>query len=297
MADTTEAILLLRLMATGEQVNLWGGYLNVALQTVSRASKGYQALAVTADATISWSNYSATNDGSVGFLKLTGTLTAAVTLTFPNYTQLVNVWNATGQQVTIKCSGQTGVAIPDGVRTTLFCNGTDFLAASSNWIGTSISPLVNSNDVVTKTTLESAIATASLPATAGTILNSAADTTAGYLSAKVAVAGSLTKATTNPGANETLTLTVGSLGLTNGGLVAASFAPAVNTKYRVPTGGTITLPTPTGAGDFIVLSIGGAGSSTLSGVLSSEGAILASLIVSGDQTLILTDYDATRGWV
>jgi hypothetical protein len=47
MADTPSSILLLRLQSIGSNTNLWGGYLNAALQTLERASKGYQALAVT----------------------------------------------------------------------------------------------------------------------------------------------------------------------------------------------------------------------------------------------------------
>jgi len=220
MADTPDTILLARLQGTGDNVNLWGGYLNTALQTITRASKGYQALAVTGDATISWSNYSASNDGSVANLKLTGALTAAATLTFPNYMQNINVWNATtgGFAVTIKCSGQTGVSIPNGRKVALFCNGTDFLGAAPGYISDTIT-LTNDGDIVTKTTLESAIATAALPATSGTVLNSAADTTAGYLNSKVTVSGALSKSTTNSGANEALNLTVGTATTSAAGVV------------------------------------------------------------------------------
>lgn len=89
----------------------------------------------------------------------------------------------------------------------------------------------------------------------------------------------------------------GNLGLTNYGLQAASFEAKKNGSFLVPTGGTVTLPMPTGSGAFIALSVFGTGVTTLSGVISSGGAILSSFIVTPDQTLIICDADSTRGWV
>jgi hypothetical protein len=290
-------------MSTGSQVNLWGTYLNVLFQTTERASKGYQSLAVTASATISWSNYSASNDGSVAFLKLTGALSSAVTLTFPSLQHYVSVWNATGAAVTIKCSGGTGVTIPNGVRTLLYCDGVDYFSAGTMWLNTYQTTLTNAGDVVVKTTLEQAIANASLPATAGTLLVDASDTTAGYLGSKLTVTGSgaaiVTPSVTNPGGNEVknFAIAVGALGLTDQGTQSASFAASAGNSYNVPTGGTITLPAPTGSRGKMAFSIYGTGISTLSGTVSAGGSIFSSFPVSGDQTLILTDSDVTRGWV
>lgn len=89
----------------------------------------------------------------------------------------------------------------------------------------------------------------------------------------------------------------GNLGLTNFGLQSASFAASGNGSYLVPTGGTVTLPPPTGSGAFIALSVFGTGITTLSGIISGGGTIFSSFQVSGDQTLIICDADATRGWV
>lgn len=212
MADTPSSILLLRLQSTGSNTNLWGGYLNTALQTLERASKGYQALAVTASATISWTNYSAANDGAVGFLKLTGSLSSAVTLTFPSYQHYVSVWNATGAAVTIKCSGGTGVTLQNGDRALLYCDATDYYNAAPTLFPTQtitvagkISGLTagtSGTDAVNLTQMSAAIA-ASVPAgTAGTFLNSIADTTRGFLTDKLQAVGSLVLTTRNAGANE-----------------------------------------------------------------------------------------------
>lgn len=247
MADSPSSILLLRLQSTGSNTNLWGGYLNTALQTQERASKGYQALAVTGDATISWTNYSAANDGSVAFLKLTGSLSSAATLTFPSYQHSLFVWNATGAAVTIKCSGGTGVTIPNGMRTAIYCDATDYYSSAPNWLNSYQGTLTNNGDVVVKNTLETALANLAAPASAGTVLNSAADTTAGYLSAKFTVQistltttqvsglTSLTFSTVHAGGIEQIAVAV-SPGYAGGFLPGANqssqFTPVVGTEYN-----------------------------------------------------------------
>jgi hypothetical protein len=208
MADTPSAILLLRLQSVGSNTNLWGSYLNVALQTLERASKGYQALAVTGDATITWSNYAATNTGAVAFLKLTGALTAAATLTFPNYQNFVGGVNQTGQTLTIKCSGGTGVAIPNGVYFLLYCDGTDYANAAPTIFPagltvagqiTGVSAGTANSHAVNLQQMAAAIA-ASVPAgTAGTIFVNVADALRGYIADKITVAGSLSLAVVDLG--------------------------------------------------------------------------------------------------
>ena len=217
MADSPSSILLLRIQSVGSNVNLWGGYLNTALQTLERASKGYQALAVTGDATIAWTNYAAGNDGAVAFLKLTGSISAPATLTLPSYQHFVAVWNAAGKPVTLKCAGGTGVSVANGDRVLLFCDGTDYangaptifpagltVAGALTIAGriTGVSAGAATTDAVNVAQMAAAIA-ASVPAgTAGTFLNSIADTTRGFLTDKLTVSGSLSLTTVNVGGNE-----------------------------------------------------------------------------------------------
>ena len=89
----------------------------------------------------------------------------------------------------------------------------------------------------------------------------------------------------------------GLLGLTNVGLIAATATLRPNTTVMVPTGGTLTLPAPKGSGAYIVVSTFGTGVTTLSGIISAGGSILSSFVMVGDQTLVICDADATRGWV
>lgn len=260
MADTPSSILLLRLQSTGSNTNLWGGYLNTALSTIERASKGYQALAVTGDATISWTNYSASNDGSVAFLKLTGSLSSAATLTFPSYQHELAVWNATGAAVTIKCSGGTGVSIPNGMRTRIYCDATDYYSSGTNWLNSYQATLTNSGDVVVKATLESAIAALLASTVAGLVFNSSADPTPNYLANKLAAAGALSLSTTGAGtASEKSTFSVGVFALTQGSAQTTSFSAAVNTRYTLTKSGdvTITMPASASAGDVLQFEIGG----------------------------------------
>lgn len=86
------------------------------------------------------------------------------------------------------------------------------------------------------------------------------------------------------------------LGLIDGGLQGASFDAKKGTAYRFPTGGTVTLPAPTGSGQYIALTPYGTGTTDLSGVISAGGTIFSTFQISGDQTLIICDADTTRGW-
>ena len=212
MTDTPSARYGAREQSIGSNTNTWGDTkLNQVIDLLDRGSKGYQAYTVTGDATLTWTNYVATNDGQVATLKLTGSPSAAFTLTFPSKEWDLNVWNATSYAATAKCSGGTGITIPAGRKVRLFCDASDIGDSTPNYLPTSTT-LTNAQDIPSYAQLQSAIATASFPATSGTILNSAADTTAGYHSAKhtIATADDLflaTQATASPASNETLQYT------------------------------------------------------------------------------------------
>jgi len=110
------------------------------------------------------------------------------------------------------------------------------------------------------------------------------------------VSQSLPQALPAPGLSAR-SVSAGNLGLTNYGRQAASFVAKRNSSYLVPTGGTVTLPTPTGSGAFISLTVFGTGTTTLSGTISVNGSTLSSFVVTPDQTLIICDASATHGWV
>jgi hypothetical protein len=223
MADTPSNILLLRLQSTGSNTNLWGGYLNTALQTLEQAAKGYQSLTISGDTTVSWSNYSTGNTGQAARVKVTGTLLANATITMPAYMNVCSFDNQItgGFAITVKCSGGTGVTIANGYAASLFCDGVDYFHWAPSQIGGALTVAGQVHGVTAGTAptdgvnlaqMQAAIA-ASVPAgTAGTILNSGSDTTRDYLNAKHTLSntGLLVAALTtqNPGANENLQLSL-----------------------------------------------------------------------------------------
>ncbi len=207
MADSPSPVLQLRIQSVGSNVNLWGGYINTDLAMIEQAAKGYQSLAVTGDATISWTNYATGNTGAAARLKLTGSPAAACALTFPAFQNFLSVENATGQSVTIKCSGGTGVTIAAGQKVLIYCDGVDYYNAAPTVLpgATAISGALtvagqisgvtaatSGTQAVNKTQMEAAIAAGAIPGATGTVkVDSAA--TPGYLYDVLTVSGSLVK--------------------------------------------------------------------------------------------------------
>lgn len=305
MADSATARFLGRLQSLGSNLNTWGDdKLNQLFQLFDRGGKGYQALAMTGSATVSWTNYVATNDAQVAVLKLTGSLSSAASLTVPSVEWVWNtIWNATGQTITIKTSAGTGVAIPNGRKASVFCDATDCYFSVPNVMD--IVTLTNATDIVDKTNLESAIAVASLPATAGTVLNSAADTTAGYVNQKITSsmsgAATVTISTLNSGANEQLNIDVGVTAfLTAGTAQTTSFTAAVNTIYvcNFTAAVTITLPASPSVGDLCAFILGGAQVVTLNPNSLKVNAATANLAIGSEQRTLFIGYTGTTdGWV
>lgn len=203
--STADATLIgVKLQAAGENLNTWGDpNLNNDLIVLARASHGWNSKTINGDTTISETNYSTTNDTEVATIKLVaGTVAAAFNLVLVGRARRLLIWNATGFTATPKLSTTAGFSLPNGCVAMVATDGVaDVYNLSPNFIGTG-HVVTNSGDVTNKAYVDTAIATAGLPATAGTVLNSGGDTTAGYLSQKITVSGSLVLTTTNPGGNE-----------------------------------------------------------------------------------------------
>lgn len=245
MADSPTTRLLMRKQSLGSNTNTWGDTkLNTNLDLLDRAIAGWQSYTVTGDATLSWSNYSATNDWAVYAVELTGSPAAACTITVNSTQMRFAIKNSCGVTVTVKTSAGTGVAVPDDAIVILVCNATNVELWSPQY-GGKASP-TNSLDIPSWGAVQTAIANASLPATAGTVLISGSDTSAGYLSQKFTVNYSTPTTTQlagltdiqlgiqNPGASEKELVTVvpGYVGgFLNGGAKSATFIPTVGSAY------------------------------------------------------------------
>lgn len=258
MTDSPEARLLLRLQTTGSNTNIWGGYLDTNQQMLSRASKGYQAIAMTGDQTISWTNYSLTNIGAVRTIKLTGSLSAVANLVVPSLEMDFNIINSTGRTITVKTSAGTGIAVVNGARVALFCDAADVYQSSPTNISTFVP--TTDYDITTKTYVDTAIAAATFPSSPGTLRITASDTTAKFLSSAITVGGSLTTTVVNSGANETLLLSDTPATGTSGGIAYFSSA--------------LTLASSATLIQYGIVYGGGAGASPVATASGTTGQVL-----------------------
>lgn len=131
MASTYSSNLKIELQATGENAGTWGTITNTNLGTALE-----QAIVGKADVTFSGttetltlSDSNAAQDARALYLNLAGTPGGAATLEVPAIEKNYIVKNGTGETVTIKVSGQTGVAIPNGKTSLVYNNGTDVVTA------------------------------------------------------------------------------------------------------------------------------------------------------------------------
>jgi len=131
MASSTSTDLKLELITTGEKSGTWGTITNTNLQILEQAASGYISLAVgSGDVALSLANH-ATANGKNLYYKLTGTLTAARTVTMPDGAERVFiVEDATARSssnytLTVKTVSGTGVTLPVGSTTILYSDGTN----------------------------------------------------------------------------------------------------------------------------------------------------------------------------
>ena len=131
MASSTSTDLKLELITTGEKSGTWGTITNTNLQILEQAASGYLSLAVGgADVALSLANH-ATANGKNLYYKLTGTLTAARTVTMPDGAERVFIIedatarSSSNYTLTVKTVSGTGVTLPVGSTTILYSDGTN----------------------------------------------------------------------------------------------------------------------------------------------------------------------------
>ena len=135
MSSTYSTNLAIELMNTGDQAGNWGATTNVNLGTlVEQAIAGYSTVTFSgADVTLSMTAGASATARNM-FLQLNGTggYSLIVPGTSPNAnTKLYYIFNNTSGVITVKVSGQTGVAVPAAAKVVLFCNGTDVITATN----------------------------------------------------------------------------------------------------------------------------------------------------------------------
>ena len=139
MASTFSTDLALELVATGEKAGLWGTITNTNIQVLQQSTSGVIDVAMTSgtDVTLALSD-GATSNGKNIYLKLTGTMTANISLIIPasttggTATRLYVIQDATDRTtankytLSVKTAGSSNpIAVPVGSTMLIHSNGTD----------------------------------------------------------------------------------------------------------------------------------------------------------------------------
>jgi hypothetical protein len=279
--SSTFSNLKFELIGNGEQSGTWGTTTNSNIGTaIEQAMVGMATLDsgdFTANVcTLTLSNTTAAQDARALCLNIaSGAVSAAGTINVPAIEKPYLIINGSSYAVTVKVSGQTGVAVPAGTRTVVYNNGTD-VGAQVNWLGS--------------LTLGAAlpIASGGTGSTSTTFVNLATNVT-GTLPVANGGSGATTAATarTNFGAT-----TLGGNLFTISNPSAVTF-PRFNADNTVSSLNAADFRTAIGAGTGggSVSSVAGTGSAnglTLSGTVTSTGNITLGGAVSSVTTANFT---------
>jgi hypothetical protein len=138
--SSTFSNLKFELIGNGEQSGTWGTTTNSNIGTaIEQAIVGMATLDsgdFTANVcTLTLSNTTAAQDARALCLNIaSGAVSAAGTVNVPAIEKPYLIINGSSYAVTVKVSGQTGVAVPAGTRTVVYNNGTD-VGAQVSWLG------------------------------------------------------------------------------------------------------------------------------------------------------------------
>lgn len=145
MASTYSSRLRIELIGTGEQSGTWGVTTNTNLGTlIEEAIAGVAAVTMTdANYTLTSAN-GAQDESRQMVLQISGTLSAARDVICPAVQKVYIVKNLTtgGFPITLKTSGGTGIAIPNGKTSLVYCDGTNVVQAIDDLQSLSLSTLV-----------------------------------------------------------------------------------------------------------------------------------------------------------
>jgi len=137
--SSTFSNLKFELIGNGEQSGTWGTTTNTNIGTaIEQAIVGMATLDSgdfsTNVCTLTLSNTNAAQDARALCLNIaSGAVSAAGTVNVPAIEKPYIIINGSSFTVTVKVSGQTGVAVPAGKRTVVYNNGTD-VGSQINWL-------------------------------------------------------------------------------------------------------------------------------------------------------------------
>ena len=149
MANSTSASLKLTVQATGENSGTWGQITNTNLLILEQAIGGFQSVAITTGATLTFSN-GALSNGKNQVLKLVGTIGGAVNVVVPDSVEKTYIIdNATtgAYTVTVKTSSGTGVtwAAADKGTKMVYSDGTNVVDTAFTDLSSDFSPQLSAD--------------------------------------------------------------------------------------------------------------------------------------------------------
>ena len=155
---TTYSALKIQLMGTGENSTTWGDVTNLNWAAIESAASGSATVTFSsADVTLTMTDTNAAQTARNLRLVLSGTYGAGSrNLIVPTTSKMYMVVNNLSGAVTVKTSGGTGVAVPAGKTTIVYCNGTDVLTGldfSPNLTATNLTVTNFTTTNLTATTL------------------------------------------------------------------------------------------------------------------------------------------------
>ena len=252
---STYSNLKIQLMATGENSGTWGNVTNVNLGTaIEEAIAGSADVSFSsANVTLTLTDTNASQTARNMRLNLTGTTGGARDLIVPAIEKMYVVNNGCADAVTVKVSGQTGVAVPAGKTILLYNNGTDVVSAvthlTSLTLGSAL-PIASGGTGSTSNTyanLQSNVSGVLPVANGGTGSNTATFSGANItaLNASNISAGTLAVAHGGTGA---ATITANNVILGNGTSAVQVVAPGSSGNILTSNGTTWTSAAPASAG-------------------------------------------------
>ena len=301
--SSTFSALKFELIGNGEQSGTWGTTTNTNIGTaIEQAIVGMATLDSgdfsTNVCTLTLTNTTAAQDARALCLNIAaGAVSAAGTVNVPAIQKPYIIINGSSFTVTVKVSGQTGVAVPAGTRTVVYNNGTD-VGTQLNWLnsltlGTAL-PIASGGTGTTSTTFVNLATnvTGTLP-----VANGGTGLTATPANGQLDIGNGtgFTRAVLTAGSGITVTNSAGGITIastvTPGTGTVTSVAVSGGTTGLTTSGGPITSSGTITLAGTLAAANGGTGTTTLTG-LTIPQAVLAQPVITENVQVIGTNTTA-----